>query len=497
MSGIGEQTVPESEKEASKGPVSKKSWMGFLKTLATFTGDLSSLTAPSFILSGTSLLEYLSYWYEYPEIFVSIPDGKTPLERMMNVLKWYICGINREYASRNQSYGTEKKPLNPILGELLIGSWDSSKGKVDITVEQVSHHPPVSVCRAVCEEAGIEALNYNPYKCRFSGRTLAVSQPGQIRIHLKKYDETYYFNLPNLTLEGLWYMAPYIELHNSTHIVSTTGYITKINYHGRGYFSGTKNSFKANVYKKGEKADYVVEGVWTGESKIRHKGEHDGTTFLDLRQLKPTPVTVAPIEQQGEYETRRVWRDVARALAEGDYDAASSSKTRIEQEQRELRKRERAEHRPWKCRFFKWDADNSGLRTAFGQFLQEIVDRGTWVWTGDRLLNPTADDDQTECVRGDSSSSLYDTTFTSEAANVSRNGSVSTDTSARAAAVASDTLPSKPSSSFPSLSQPRPQILCMLLLPNNFHDDLLCMIHLILLRLVHISLSLVRGWYDG
>lgn len=40
---------------------SKKSELsGFLKTLSTFTGDIYSLTCPSFLLSGVSTLEY---WY--------------------------------------------------------------------------------------------------------------------------------------------------------------------------------------------------------------------------------------------------------------------------------------------------------------------------------------------------------------------------------------------------------------------------------------------------
>lgn len=36
--------------------------------------------------------------------------------------------------------GSEKKPLNPILGETFYGSWPDTngRGKTDLTVEQVS-----------------------------------------------------------------------------------------------------------------------------------------------------------------------------------------------------------------------------------------------------------------------------------------------------------------------------------------------------------------------
>ena len=46
-------------------PVAQKAtWTTFLKSIASFSGDLSSLTAPPFILSPVSLAEFPSYWGE-------------------------------------------------------------------------------------------------------------------------------------------------------------------------------------------------------------------------------------------------------------------------------------------------------------------------------------------------------------------------------------------------------------------------------------------------
>lgn len=60
----------------------------FLKSIATFTGDLSTLTAPSFILSGTSILEYSSYWGEHPDLLCSIAAAGDAEARMVAVVKW-------------------------------------------------------------------------------------------------------------------------------------------------------------------------------------------------------------------------------------------------------------------------------------------------------------------------------------------------------------------------------------------------------------------------
>jgi len=39
---------------------------------------------------------------------------------------------------------------------------------------------------------------------------------------------------------------------------------------------------------------------------------------------------VKPIEQQGEWESRRLWEKVAKGIRTGNYDAAAQDKTRIE-----------------------------------------------------------------------------------------------------------------------------------------------------------------------
>ncbi|EPX71540.1 oxysterol binding protein [Schizosaccharomyces octosporus yFS286] len=372
--------------------ISKSSWMGFIKNLATFTGDLSTLSAPSFILSGTSLLEYMSYWFEFPELFVSIVDHEHPKDRMLAVLKWYMAGLSREYASRNKSYGTEKKPLNPILGELYYGSWDSSKGKVELVAEQVSHHGPVSAARVHCKEAGISVDTHNMYRSGFSGRTVYVNQIGQIRIHLDKFNETYYLTLPNISLEGLWYMTPYIELYGSTYIVSTSNYITKIDYSGRGYFSGTKNSFKATVYEKGANPDYVAEGVWTGTSKVTDTKSKTTSPFLDYGTMDAIPILPRPYSEVGEWETRHVWGKVSSALARNAYDIVSVEKSTVEQSQRDMRKREQEEGVEWKRRYFEWKPDESSARNLLAQAVQEIIEPGYWVYVGDT---------QPECKPGD------------------------------------------------------------------------------------------------
>lgn len=113
----------------------------FHQSIASFNGDLSSLTAPPFILSSTSLVEYSAYWAEQPNLFVAPAKEADPEKRALLVLKWFISTLHQQYCSRSEKLGSEKKPLNPFLGELFIGKWedDGDVGETTLVSEQVRY----------------------------------------------------------------------------------------------------------------------------------------------------------------------------------------------------------------------------------------------------------------------------------------------------------------------------------------------------------------------
>lgn len=112
----------------------------------------------------------------------------------------------------------------------------------------------------------------------------------------------------------------------------------------------------------------TLEGNWRGEIRWKKVGESvslspdfgwlDGTAsgrasraesvlrltrtdlqssipLVDLLPLNVVPKAVAPLEEQGPMETRKVWSTVVDALNKKDYSTASKEKQRIEQEQRD------------------------------------------------------------------------------------------------------------------------------------------------------------------
>lgn len=116
------------------------------------------------------------------------------------------------------------------------------------------------------------------------------------------------------------YGAPYIELDGTSMIQSSQGYLTTITYSGKGWVSGKAHSFTAAVTKNGShSALYTITGTWTGESNYS-KGPRDGQLFLNA--AGPTnPVEVKPVDEQGEYESRKAWKAVADGIKKGQSGA--------------------------------------------------------------------------------------------------------------------------------------------------------------------------------
>lgn len=352
------------------------SWTSFLKSIASFNGDLSSLTAPPFILSSTSLVEYSQYWGEHPDLllepnFITGDDSSDEknamaLKRMIAVTKWFISTLRSQYCSRNESMGSEKKPLNPFLGEVFVGKWeDKSKdqklGESILLSEQVSHHPPVTGYAIINKKNNTMFQGYNGIRATISTTLINVKQFGHALLEYKDLNETYLVTLPPLHIEGLITASPFVELEGTSYIQGSTGLIAVIEYSGRGYFSGKKNTFKARIYEdkmasaNKENALVTISGQWSAKSHIR-KGHATPSSsselFYDANANQPEQLIVKPIDEQNPLESRKAWLKVADAINNGDYDLIHKEKSLIENHQRELRKKEREADVVWTQRWF-------------------------------------------------------------------------------------------------------------------------------------------------
>ncbi|KAK6846362.1 hypothetical protein PG987_001550 [Apiospora arundinis] len=359
--------MADSETPVQNPQASGASWTSFIKSIASFNGDLSSLTAPPFILSSTSLTEFSSYWCEHP-------TEQDPAKRALLVLKWFLTTLKQQYASRSEQYGNEKKPLNPFLGELFLGKWEDAAGTTELISEQVNHHPPATAYSITNKESNVHLEGYNAQKASFS-KTINIKQIGHAVLTVPDpsnpaQKDTYIITLPSLHVEGLLFGSPFIELDGASYITSSTGFTAKVDYSGKGWLSGKKNSFTAVLHPTGKEKEvlYNISGQWTKAFEI-HTGaaKHNSSSNLieswDPSANPLTKLSVAPIEQQHPLESRRAWSKVAEGIQRGDMDFVGKEKSKIENAQRNMRKKEETEGRAWERRYFKAVETDAALQS--------------------------------------------------------------------------------------------------------------------------------------
>jgi hypothetical protein len=164
--------------------------------------------------------------------------------------------------------------------------------------------------------------------------------------------------LPSERLTPNRYGSPYVELTDTSYIIGG-GFISTIEYKGKGYFTGKSHTFKATISPLpgmgGSSQEHIVEGLWHEKSKFT-KGPSTGDVFYDIETTSRENATVVGGEQngsQGNFETRKLWNLVAKGIKEGDYELASREKSRIENEQRQRRRDEVAAGTKWELKHFK------------------------------------------------------------------------------------------------------------------------------------------------
>lgn len=133
---------------------------------------------------------------------------------------------------------------------------------------------------------------------------------------------------------------------------------------------------------KSEKdAIYTAEGHWNKEFTMSDAKTKKVIDEYQASKYKTTPLTVAPLEQQDDLESRKAWSKVASAINKGDMDTTGREKTAIENSQRELRKKEAAEGREWNRRFFSKTDKHPAydvLAKQVGETIQADQTGGVW-----------------------------------------------------------------------------------------------------------------------
>ena len=326
----------------------------FLAHVATVKGDLSNITAPPRFLSPKSAIEIPSAWASRHALFLAPATEPVPVKRALSVTLNFLCSLRN--VVDDDSGNAAKMPLNPFLGELHIGSFDSEDGtSTKLVTEQVSQHPPVTACHMHNKEHGIVSNGFAASETSFHpANGVTVKQAGYALINIKRFDETHLMTFPTLHIRGLATGRPYPDLGGSCYISSSSGFVTKIDFDvgARLGLWGT-NQVQATLYKSSEPSDAIfhISGQWNRTLTVT---DAHGAVVDEFHvdDNPTTELTVPPFEHQSSWESRRAWHKVSQGIREGDIKQIVKHKTALEERQRARREQERQEGTKWQPSFF-------------------------------------------------------------------------------------------------------------------------------------------------
>uniref|UniRef100_A0A8C9VXI8 Oxysterol-binding protein n=1 Tax=Scleropages formosus TaxID=113540 RepID=A0A8C9VXI8_SCLFO len=335
--------------------------------------DLTKVVLPTFILERRSLLEMYADFFAHPDLFVSIADHAEPRDRMVQVVKWYLSAF---HAGRKGSVA--KKPYNPILGEIFLCHWDlplesdesvtmepvsegpvpwCGKNSVSFVAEQVSHHPPISAFYAECFSKKIQFNAHIWTKSKFLGMSIGVHNIGQGCVSCLEHDEHYILTFPNGYGRSIL-TVPWVELGGECTIsCSKSGYSANIVFHTKPFYGGKKHRITAEIFSPNDKKPFCsIEGEWNGVMYAK-LASGENSLFIDTKKIGIIKKKVRKLEDQLEYESRRLWKDVTENLKLKDIDTATEAKHRLEEKQRAEARERKEKEVQWETRLFHEDGE--------------------------------------------------------------------------------------------------------------------------------------------
>lgn len=120
---------------------------------------------------------------------------------------------------------------------------------------------------------------------------------------------------------------------------------------------------------------YTITGKWSDEMFIQKQGNKEVESFLNVHTLPIQPKIVANEVDQDDFESRKLWSKVTKAILSRNLDLATEEKTKIEDDQRSLCKLRAEDGVDWHPRFFV-SSDEENWHFVDRHILEESPEKG-------------------------------------------------------------------------------------------------------------------------
>ncbi|XP_073010495.1 oxysterol-binding protein-related protein 4C-like isoform X1 [Typha latifolia] len=271
--------------------------------------------------------------------------GKSSLERFISVVAWSIS------TTRPAIFGLA--PFNPILGE----THHVSRGTLNVLLEQVSHHPPVSALHATDQKDNIELIwCHNPVP-RFHGTSVEAVIKGKKQLKLLSLGESYEIDSPNLLMKLL--PTPGADWVGNVRIrCKDSGLEAELCYHKSHSFlgfGGNSRSVKGKIFQsKSLTPIYVIDGFWDSTVSLKDVNSGKVSVLYDAKRaisILKTPILKDP-KGLMPTESAVVWGEVSQAILNKEWERAWQAKRIIEERERKLQRERKSKCEVWTPKHF-------------------------------------------------------------------------------------------------------------------------------------------------
>ncbi|XP_014208693.1 oxysterol-binding protein-related protein 8 isoform X2 [Copidosoma floridanum] len=345
--GMAGEVVAELQEE-------QKSLIWFLIKQVRPGMDLSKVVLPTFILEPRSFLEKLADSYYHVDLLSQAVLEDDAFTRMKAVIKWYLSGFYKKPQGL-------KKPYNSLLGETFRCYWQHPNGsRTFYLAEQVSHHPPISGFYVTNRQDGFTISGSIIAKSKFYGNSTSAILDGTAVLTMLPRGEDYTMTIPYAHCKGILMGTLSMELGGKINIVcEKTGYNCELEFKLKPFLGGADQlNMVSGRIKLGKETLANISGYWDGQIMITDKRTGQESVFFnptpDVRKTRLKKYTV-PLENQGDWESEKLWLEVSKAINNDDQTMATEAKTALEEAQRERAKERKALGQEWIPKHFVQD----------------------------------------------------------------------------------------------------------------------------------------------
>ncbi|KAG7878213.1 hypothetical protein KL937_003955 [Ogataea polymorpha] len=328
--------------------------------------DMTKMTLPVVFNEPTSLLQRSAEVLEY----CSLLDKAATIDDSPTRMIYIAAFAASEYVS---TVGRIAKPFNPLLGETF--EYARPDQGYRLLAEQVSHHPPISAL--IAEAPSWSYYGESNVDTKFLGRSFDIKHLGTWYVDLypgkgvvdqkgQRVDhETYSWKKIRNSVIGIIVGNPTIDNYGEMEIRNhTTGDYMSFNFKQRGWRASSAGEVKGEIYSNDGKLKYTIGGHWNSKIFAKDATKPDAPKFLVWEANERTEMMfhltnfAASLNAPQPHllpviactDTRL--RPDQRAMENGEYDLASSEKTRVENKQRAARKQRELSGQKYEPSFF-------------------------------------------------------------------------------------------------------------------------------------------------